>query len=332
MKSVIDYLKRSFSMSRNEAIGTLLLFGVLLVLWLMTIASEKYFSNSSNAIKIVTTERLDSLSRNDYTSREYNNSYKSGGRSNYIDYTKSSSANAESFNFDPNVASVNDMKRLGIPSYIVNNIEKYRAKNGRFKYKEDLTKIYGFPLDVYERLANYVQLPSRENNSVETPQAEYSGKYNEEKTIAESRAPVEENRPARAAPVRIQPFDLNKADTAQLKQIRGIGDGYAQRIVEYRESLGGFYDAQQVRDTYNLPPETADELLKYASVNSPIRKVNINTIDIKNFRHPILTFNQRRALVNYREQHGPYKTLDDLKNVKIIDAVALEKFAPYVEF
>jgi competence protein ComEA len=46
----------------------------------------------------------------------------------------------------------------------------------------------------------------------------------------------------------------------------------------------------------------------------------------------VLKYNQRKALVNYREQHGLYKTLDDLKKIRIIDEAAINKFAPYVEF
>jgi DNA uptake protein ComE-like DNA-binding protein len=330
MKRIIDYLKQSFSISRGEAIGTLLLFGVIFTVWAAAYFADKYFSKTATNISIVTTERLDSLNKEkkNYYSKDYEK------RSSYKSYPKGekTSVKAETFSFDPNVTTTSDFKRLGIPSWVANNIDKYRNKGGVFKYKEDLIKMYGFPLETYERLEASIQLPSKENLSVETPQSEYSGSFEKNKEEYETK----ESTPTEPFVARkkkvIQPFDLNKADTAQLTQIRGIGKVTAERIVKFRDNLGGFHNAEQVRDTYNLPPETADELLKYASVKSAVKKVNINTIQLKEFRHPVLKYNQRKALVNYREQHGLYKTLDDLKKIRIIDEAAINKFAPYVEF
>lgn len=327
MKNIIDFLKKSLSISRSEAIGTLLLFGIIFTVWAAAYFADKYFSKSSTNISIVTTERLDSLNKDkkNYYSKNYEK------RSGYVDYSREKEENikAETFSFDPNAASKNDLIRLGIPSKVASNIEKYRSKGGTFQYKEDLMKMYGFPINAYERLEASIQLPSKENLSVETPQAEYSGSFEKNETVKEEAKETPKTFVTRKP---IQPFDLNKADTAQLTQIRGIGKVTAERIVKYRDGLGGFHDKNQVRDTYNLPPETADELLKYASVNSPIKKININTIQLKEFRHPVLKYNQRKALVNYREQHGNYKTLDDLKKIRIIDEETISKFAPYVEF
>jgi DNA uptake protein ComE-like DNA-binding protein len=330
MKRIIDYLKQSLSISRGEAVGTLLLFGVIFTVWSAAYFADKYFSNTATNISIVTTERLDSLNKE--KKNYYNKTYEK--RSAYKSYQKRESitVKTETFSFDPNTTTTNDFNRLGIPSWVANNIDKYRNKGGIFKYKEDLMKMYGFPLETYERLEASIQLPSKEKFSVETPQSEYAGSFERNKEESETK----ESTPTKPFVTRekkvIQPFDLNKADTAQLIQVRGIGKVTAKRIVKFRDDLGGFYRAEQVRDTYNLPPETADELLKYASVKSPVKKVNINTIQLKEFRHPLLKYNQRKALVNYREQHGPYKTLDDLKKIRIIDEAVIKKFAPYVEF
>ncbi|RZL34281.1 MAG: helix-hairpin-helix domain-containing protein [Pedobacter sp.] len=35
--------------------------------------------------------------------------------------------------------------------------------------------------------------------------------------------------------------DVNRADSAALDQIKGIGPAFALRILKYRERLGGFY-------------------------------------------------------------------------------------------
>ncbi len=329
MNNLLDYLKRTLRISRQEAKGTLVLFALILGVWLMVYLAEKYFSHSEVQVSIVTTERLDSLNKERRTSNFYPKKYSE------TTYYNSRNIPVETFDFDPNLASITDLQRLGIPDRVARNMDKYRAKGGKFKYKEDLTKMYGFPLDVYERLEASILLPSKEDFSVETPQAEYSGSYDRAKTVDERIKVAPEPSGVttyKPKPKTIESFDLNKADTAQLSQIRGIGKVTAERIVKFRDQLGGFYDPEQVRETYNLPPETADELLKYAVVKSSIKKVNVNTIQLKDFRHPALSYNQRKALVNYREQHGAFKSLEDLKKIRIIDESTINKFAPYVEF
>lgn len=62
--------------------------------------------------------------------------------------------------------------------------------------------------------------------------------------------------------------ELNSADTTRLKQLRGIGSGYAKMIVAYREKLGGFYKAEQLLEVYKFPDETYQKIKHQLSVDS----------------------------------------------------------------
>jgi len=50
--------------------------------------------------------------------------------------------------------------------------------------------------------------------------------------------------------------ELNSADSTELVQLTGIGSVFANRILKYRELLGGFYSTAQLLEVYNFHVET----------------------------------------------------------------------------
>ncbi len=208
------------------------------------------------------------------------------------------------FAFDPNTATLQDWQTLGVPEPLAQRILNYRQKGGQFRKAEDVQKIYGFPEETFQKLEPYIQI---------------------------SAVSALDNAPKNAPLTR---FDLNEADTTTLKKIRGIGSGYAKRIVEWRQKLGGFYRVEQVAELYRFPPETFQELAKYAYLESPaLRQIPINTADVATLQaHPYLSYKQAQALVRYRTEHGLFNSPDDLVKVRVLDAQAIERLKPYLKF
>ena len=66
-------------------------------------------------------------------------------------------------------------------------------------------------------------------------------------------------------------IDLNTADTALLRTVKGIGPSYASRIVRFREIYGGIVDPQQLIDLLGLEPKAylRIESQVYADTSSP---------------------------------------------------------------
>jgi competence ComEA-like helix-hairpin-helix protein len=125
---------------------------------------------------------------------------------------------------------------------------------------------------------------------------------------------------------------LNSGDTTDFMKFKGIGSGYAKRIIKFREMLGGFANAEQIRETYGLPPETVDEILKYGFLKDGVKKLKINQLSLSELRHPYLKYFQAKAIIAYREQHGAFKNSEDLKQIKILDEATILKISPYIEF
>ena len=65
----------------------------------------------------------------------------------------------ESFRFDPNTVSVEDLQRLGFSPKQAASIDNYRSKGGRFRRKEDFAKSYVVADSVYRRLEAYIDIP-----------------------------------------------------------------------------------------------------------------------------------------------------------------------------
>jgi DNA uptake protein ComE-like DNA-binding protein len=43
-----------------------------------------------------------------------------------------------------------------------------------------------------------------------------------------------------------------------------------------------------------------------------------------------LKWNQVNGIVNYRQKHGKFKTIDEIKNTDLVDDETLRKLAPYL--
>lgn len=74
----------------------------------------------------------------------------------------------ESFPFNPNTVSVEDLKRLGFSEKQAQSIENYRLKGGRFRRKSDFAKSYVVADSVYERLAPYIDIPLLDLNTADS--------------------------------------------------------------------------------------------------------------------------------------------------------------------
>ncbi len=215
------------------------------------------------------------------------------------------------FAFDPNTASKEDYIRLGLPEKTVATILKYRDKGGKFYHKEDLKKIYGLKTKDYERLAPYIQIAATMQSSAQKPIL----------SAENSKSPDFTKRTS--TPVTI---DINQATVAEWQTLRGIGPAYAKRITNFREKLGGFSHIEQVKETFGLPDSTFQAIKLQLKASPVLRKIAINQASVEELKaHPYIDARQANALVSYRAQHGAFRTIDDLRQMKALTTDWLEK-------
>ena len=237
----------------------------------------------------------------------------------YNDYTpsfkKEKPVKKEVFYFDPNTASENDWIRLGIRKRTAQTIQKYISKGGKFYKPQDIKKIYGLSESDANRLIPYVTI-SEEKKEYRS----YQSQFPETKTYKTKQIPG--------------PININVADTSSFIALPGIGSVLSKRIISFREKLGGFYSVDQIAETYNLPDSTFEKIKKYLLVDSKaIKKININSASIDEMKaHPYINYSIANAIFQYRQQHGSFNSIDDLKKIMTIDDEFINKISPYLAF
>ena len=85
-----------------------------------------------------------------------------------VEAVRARTRRVESFRFNPNTVSVEDLQRLGFSQKQAQAIDNYRQKGGRFRRKEDFGKSYVVADSVYDRLEPYITIPKLDINKADS--------------------------------------------------------------------------------------------------------------------------------------------------------------------
>src|SRR4030095_6900989 len=127
-------------------------------------------------------------------------------------------------------------------------------------------------------------------------------------------------------------IDLNLASVSDLESLNGIGPVLAERIIKFRESLGGFISPEQLLDCYGFPPETFEKIKDHFTTTESPQKILINEVNLDSLSHPYLSKKLTRMIKAYKKQHGIFKNETDLRKVYPPDSNWCEKILPYISF
>ena len=260
----------------------------------------------------VLVKAIDTLQQRQLAKKYNRNQEPDNYQSNSYRYESSQTAaftNGALFQFDPNTIKATDWQRMGLNEKTSKTIEKYVSKGGKFYKPEDLMRIWGMPEGFYERVKDHIVITSVQRN--------YPSTYENKPFVREERKTVT--------------VDINGADTSAFIALPGIGGKLSARIVAFREKLGGFYSVEQIGETYGLPDSTFQKIKPRLQVGGDVRKINVNTATKDELKvHPYIKWNLANAIVEYRNQHGAFKSLADLKNIVLIDDATFNKISHYL--
>jgi len=310
---IADY----FTFSLRDRVAIICLVALILIIFflpqIITTAPKSKLAATDTAL-LKAAELLNQHDSSGYTVGEMHdetNSYYY-----QFDRTKSgylSNTAAELFYFDPNTLSATGWQKLGLRDKTITTIQNYLGKGGTFKKPGDLKKIYGLSLNEYERLAPFIKIITFDKNSFTGNSFE---KKESSKTISS----------------KYNVIDINTADTTAFIALPGIGSKLAYRIINFRDKLGGFYSVEQIGETFGLPDSTFQKIKQYLKLeNTSIRKININTASIDELKaHPYIKWSIANPIIAYRNEHGPYLKVEDIKKVMVVTEEIYEKIFNYL--
>jgi DNA uptake protein ComE-like DNA-binding protein len=129
-------------------------------------------------------------------------------------------------------------------------------------------------------------------------------------------------------------LELNQCDTSEIVVVPQFGSKRAQKLVEYRENLGGFFAFEQVKEIYILQNMDIEFLKKYFTLDvSLIKKININTATYKELvAHPYFDSYLSKRIINYREKNGKFTSMEEVQKATNAYQELIEKLKHYIEF
>ncbi|MEQ8470629.1 MAG: helix-hairpin-helix domain-containing protein [Marinoscillum sp.] len=295
LRIIIQWMKDTLGFSKSEANGTLVL---ILVIVLLMVLPQIYFlqmspENPFEADQEKMGQYVEQLKAAIILKEEKHEKEKP-------------KVAPKSFSFDPNQVSKEDLIALGFSGRTAHSLINYRSSGGKFTIKRDLKKIYGISTDRVDELWDQIELPETINISKISDRID---------------SPVEE----------IIKIELNSAEATDLQKVKGIGPVLSQRIIGFRNKLGGFHNTSQLYEVYGLDSAVVEELIGNSELNMSLKKINLNTDSLKHlYQHPYIDYNLAKAILNFKNQRGRLDSIGQIKEIKILDEGLYQKLYPYL--
>jgi len=130
-------------------------------------------------------------------------------------------------------------------------------------------------------------------------------------------------------------FNINELSQKEWTSLPGIGPGLAQSIVLYRAQFGDFNSIEDLTRVSHMTLSRLRRIQDYIYASSSVRPHSGNEIDHLSININTADENQldalpgvgeviAKAIVHYREENGPFASVDELINVPRIGPKKLE--------
>lgn len=323
-------MNKNVNIPKHQRVGLIVLATILFVLLCVKVSIKRYYVPKSSLTAYELPISKDSVSVQKEPSE-----------------ATAPSVDITGVTIDIQTAPYDSLILVGIPKYPARNIVKYRSKGGKIYSAEKLQKIYGMTPEIFDKVSSYIRFTRKRKVREERPAKKKPRSHKKQYvTRSESTHPpvattVEGSKQKwkRKKDTTFRNYipdivDVNTADTAELKKLRGIGSYLAKNIVWYRNKLGGYHSLHQLQEVRHLRKSTYEKILPFIKLSTKeVKKIEINTQSHTELaRHPYISRKTARILTNYRNNNGKYTQAKDLLKTRVLTEDDLKKLLPYLAF
>jgi competence protein ComEA len=214
------------------------------------------------------------------------------------------------FEFNPNNLPVESWKKMGFSDYQIKNIKNYEAAGGKFRSKNDLKKIYTISDKEFIVIEPYIIIPVNES----------SKKPRKFKAITINKVNSFEK------------VDINSADKIELQKSLNTPLYISERIISYRDLLGGFVARNQLREVYGLSDSVFNAIDEFIITDTTVvQRIEINSVTFKELlKHPYFDYNTTKAIFKVRDRIGEFSDLNQIKMIEEINDSITTKALKYL--
>ncbi|WP_314238286.1 helix-hairpin-helix domain-containing protein [Capnocytophaga leadbetteri] len=210
--------------------------------------------------------------------------------------------------FNPNFISDYKGFKLGLTTAQLDKLQAFRAADKYVNSAEEFQRVTGISDSLLRRIAPAFRFPEWVKNK---------RKESEQKATAQH----------------IEKQDINTATQEELMKIYGIGEGFSNRILKYKEKLQGFTYIDQVAEVYGLEKEVYERVAARFEVKTPpvIVKKDLNAISRYDLsKIPYIKYGESNKIIGLRSEVGMFKHLDDLLQIEGFDEARIKRLALYL--
>lgn len=222
--------------------------------------------------------------------------------------------------FNPNFITDYKGYKLGMSVHEIDRLLAYRKENKYVNSAKEFQAVTNVSDSLLNVISPLFKFPDWVNNKKEPKEyVDYKNKSfdkfaNKEKVVL---------------------IDINKATQDDLIKIYGIGEVISKRILNLKESLGGFVSMEQMNDVWGLSPEVIANLDSHFKIGPAgnLKKVEINNASLKEMaQFPYFKHALAKQIIIYRSMNGDFVNIEDLINIKDFPVEKAKIIALYLDF
>ena len=234
-------------------------------------------------------------------------------------YANDFSQTEESFNtFNPNDLSLEEWVELGFSERQAEVILNYKKMLGGFKNASQLQKCFVISERKFQQLQPFMIFSQ---NYYSDPKSSYSSHYNKNFYSNSNN---------------LHPFNPNQLSVSAWQSL-GFSAKQAEVIVNFKERLGGFKNAEQLQKCFVISDEKFAQIKPFLRFDS-----GRNSIDYQDFNPNIYTekdwiavgFTEKQAqtIIKYKNSIGGFKNAEQLQRCFVISDEKFAQIRPYLIF